>query len=300
MKRKHLAYLLVTTLLAAPAMAQTGVSPGSTPAAPSATDAQRGGTPGMNTGAAGVQGGAMSGATLNPSNLGLSVVDVNRALAAPGVGQMMATDIRGTRVYGANNENVGDISDILLSREGHIVALVVGVSGFLGIGQKDVAVSFKAFDFVADGQTSATRTSTSTSTTSTSASPGATGTSSRTATDPTSNMGPSTGLETLSTRAPGASGTAATPGTATGTASGSSAGAPSVSGTTSSMADSNRTGGSGSAVTGSTPGATSSMSSQQTAGLLKPERIVLRGMTKADLEAAPLFQKTAASTSAPR
>ncbi len=77
---------------------------------------------------------------------------------------MMASDIRGTRVYGANNENVGDINDILLAQDGQIVALVVGVGGFLGIGQKDVAIPYGAFEFVTEGQASASRTSTSTTT----------------------------------------------------------------------------------------------------------------------------------------
>ncbi|MDP2358069.1 MAG: PRC-barrel domain-containing protein [Beijerinckiaceae bacterium] len=272
MKKKHLAYLLATTLLAAPAIAQTGASPGTAPAAPPAADTQRGATPGTNTGATGAQGGAMSGTASNPSNLGTAATsaDVNRALATPGVGQMMSSDIRGTNVYGANNESVGDVSDILLSREGEIVALVVGVGGFLGIGQKDVAIPFKAFDFVTEGQAT-TRTSTSTS-------PGATGT------------------------APGmtsGAGTTAAPGTATAPATGAGAGMGGVSGTTSNMTDTNQTGATGSAVTGSTPGATGGTGAQQTAGLLKPERIVLRGMTKADLEAAPRFERTAASTSAP-
>src|SRR5690606_2404374 len=108
MTKKHLAYLLATTLLAAPAAAQTSGSPSADSAPPSTS---------MNN-----QPAAGS-------------ADVNRALAAPGPNQIMASDIRGTRVYSATNESVGDISDILLSQDGDIVALVVGVGGFLGIGQ---------------------------------------------------------------------------------------------------------------------------------------------------------------------
>ncbi len=76
--------------------------------------------------------------TAPASRTTMSSSNMNRALEAPGSNQMMASDIRGTRVYGANNENVGDINDILLAQDGQIVALVVGVGGFLGIGQKDV------------------------------------------------------------------------------------------------------------------------------------------------------------------
>ena len=50
----------------------------------------------------------------------------------------------GARVYSAIDEHVGDINEIIISREGKIVA--VGVGGFLGIGEKDVAVPFNAVE----------------------------------------------------------------------------------------------------------------------------------------------------------
>jgi hypothetical protein len=69
---------------------------------------------------------------------------------------MLASDLRGTEVRGANNEDVGDINDILLGRDGRIVAVIVGVGGFLGIGEKNVAIPFDALAF--EGDRSATRT----------------------------------------------------------------------------------------------------------------------------------------------
>jgi sporulation protein YlmC with PRC-barrel domain len=54
--------------------------------------------------------------------------------------QFRSTNLRGTRVYGANNENIGEINDVLISRSGQVAAVIIGVGGFLGIGQKDVAV----------------------------------------------------------------------------------------------------------------------------------------------------------------
>ena len=54
--------------------------------------------------------------------------------------QFRSTNLRGTRVYGANNENIGEINDVLISRTGHVAAVIIGVGGFLGIGEKDVAV----------------------------------------------------------------------------------------------------------------------------------------------------------------
>ena len=43
-------------------------------------------------------------------------------------------------MYGANNENIGEINDVLINRNGQVVAVIIGVGGFLGIGEKDVAV----------------------------------------------------------------------------------------------------------------------------------------------------------------
>jgi sporulation protein YlmC with PRC-barrel domain len=54
--------------------------------------------------------------------------------------QFRSTNLRGTRVYGANNENIGEINDVLISRSGQVAAVLIGVGGFLGIGEKDVAV----------------------------------------------------------------------------------------------------------------------------------------------------------------
>jgi sporulation protein YlmC with PRC-barrel domain len=47
-------------------------------------------------------------------------------------------------VYDPNNNKIGSVSDVLVSPEGQVKALVVGVGGFLGVGQKDVVVSFGA------------------------------------------------------------------------------------------------------------------------------------------------------------
>src|SRR5690606_21288790 len=53
-------------------------------------------------------------------------------------GTMSADNIIGTTVYGANDENVGEISDVLLSQDGGVDAVIIDVGGFLGIGQKSV------------------------------------------------------------------------------------------------------------------------------------------------------------------
>ncbi len=60
-------------------------------------------------------------------------------------GQWLASKFKGTDVIGANNEKIGDVSDILFDHGGKVQAYVVGVGGFLGIGSKDVAIEPASF-----------------------------------------------------------------------------------------------------------------------------------------------------------
>ena len=48
---------------------------------------------------------------------------------------------------GDDAENIGNVSDLVFDNHGQIVAVVVGVGGFLGIGEKSVAVDFNALKF---------------------------------------------------------------------------------------------------------------------------------------------------------
>ena len=50
-------------------------------------------------------------------------------------------------MYGANNEKIGDIKEILLDKSGMAQAAVIGVGGFLGIGEKNVAVPFNTLQW---------------------------------------------------------------------------------------------------------------------------------------------------------
>jgi sporulation protein YlmC with PRC-barrel domain len=62
-----------------------------------------------------------------------------------------ASDFIGKRVYDTNGENIGEVNDMILSAEGDTRAIILGVGGFLGIGEKDVAVSVDAVKIVQDG-----------------------------------------------------------------------------------------------------------------------------------------------------
>jgi sporulation protein YlmC with PRC-barrel domain len=47
-------------------------------------------------------------------------------------------------VYDKGQSSVGKIDDVLIDKSGKITALMVGVGGFLGVGEKDVALPFSA------------------------------------------------------------------------------------------------------------------------------------------------------------
>lgn len=47
-------------------------------------------------------------------------------------------------VYDPNDNKIGEVKDMLLDREGKVQAVIVSVGGFLGMGEKDVAVPFDA------------------------------------------------------------------------------------------------------------------------------------------------------------
>ena len=74
--------------------------------------------------------------------------DKNQVITEQKADQLLASKLKGTNVMGSNDEKIGDISDILFDKDGKILAYVVGVGGFLGIGAKDVALSPASFQMM--------------------------------------------------------------------------------------------------------------------------------------------------------
>ena len=56
--------------------------------------------------------------------------------------EVSANTYIGQDLYNMEEENIGTISDLIFSADGDVTTAVVGVGGFLGIGQKDVGVNF--------------------------------------------------------------------------------------------------------------------------------------------------------------
>ncbi|WP_244069719.1 PRC-barrel domain-containing protein [Bradyrhizobium sp. Ce-3] len=91
-------------------------------------------------------------------------------------GDWRASKVVGLSVYNDKNESVGSINDLLMDKEGAIKAVVIGVGGFLGVGEHLVAVPLDKVKFVNEpvAYTGASNTgSTTKSTTTTGAAPAA-------------------------------------------------------------------------------------------------------------------------------
>jgi hypothetical protein len=87
---------------------------------------------------------------LSTGALLLSTAAFAQPMAAGGSGLMSSvpsssltvTDWYKQDVYDPSNAKIGEIMDLLVAKDGQVQAAIVGVGGFLGAGEKDVAVSF--------------------------------------------------------------------------------------------------------------------------------------------------------------
>ena len=63
-------------------------------------------------------------------------------------GQWRASKLIGLSVYNEGNEKLGDINELILDKNGKVNAVVLGIGGFLGMGEHDIAVSMDKLKFV--------------------------------------------------------------------------------------------------------------------------------------------------------
>jgi hypothetical protein len=59
-------------------------------------------------------------------------------------GVLPISDYYNQSVYDAKDNKIGDINDLLVEKDGKIGAAIIGVGGFLGAGEKNVAIPFTA------------------------------------------------------------------------------------------------------------------------------------------------------------
>lgn len=84
-------------------------------------------------------------AATTPAQPVVPAPEVLNYLARSTATQHMATTYLGKNVFGADGEKIGDVNDIVVDLQpGGVPVIVIGVGGFLGIGEKDVAVPLGA------------------------------------------------------------------------------------------------------------------------------------------------------------
>ncbi|CAD7053202.1 photosystem reaction center subunit H [Pseudorhizobium endolithicum] len=138
------AAVLMASTAIAPAMAQT--SDPAAPAAPASPAAPA--DPAMQPTDGGAASAPATGGATSTDSAAAPEADASTDTAAASGSyiteqsetQISANDYIGKPVYNAEDESIGDVNDLIMEEQGGIVAAVIGVGGFLGIGEKDVAV----------------------------------------------------------------------------------------------------------------------------------------------------------------
>jgi hypothetical protein len=95
--------------------------------------------------AAAVLGSALIAAPAMAQNNKMSEPKSNTATmnqTATQAGLWQGSKVIGLNVYNDQNEKIGSIKDLMLDKSGKIESAVIGVGGFLGMGERDVAVKF--------------------------------------------------------------------------------------------------------------------------------------------------------------
>lgn len=63
-------------------------------------------------------------------------------------GKWRASKLMGLDVYNDANEKLGDVNELIVDKDGKVSAVVIGVGGFLGMGEHDIAVTMDKLKFV--------------------------------------------------------------------------------------------------------------------------------------------------------
>jgi hypothetical protein len=128
------AAVLMASTVMAPAFAQTETTPAA-PAAPAAPSDPAATTP------------APTGAATDMSDAGAAGYITEQSPT-----QVSANDYIGKSIHNANDETIGNVNDLIMEENGGIVAAVVGVGGFLGIGEKSVALPMDKITMTRDAE----------------------------------------------------------------------------------------------------------------------------------------------------
>lgn len=118
--KTSIALLLAATVFSAPAFAQTKAPADAAPAA-----------------------NAKPAAEAAPAT-----ANANTATPTTEVAQWRASKLVGVNVYNQEDKSIGEINEVMLDNSGKLVGFVVGVGGFLGMGEHEVLIPFDQLKFV--------------------------------------------------------------------------------------------------------------------------------------------------------
>lgn len=132
--KRILATTAIVALSAMPVLAQSDTTDQTAPSATESSD--------MTTG--------QSGTKANPEANAGSAADTTTTadtatmpeLSGDERAALTAEDLQGVALYDSADEHVGEISDIVVTDDGQVEHVIVDVGGFLGLGEKPVAVDF--------------------------------------------------------------------------------------------------------------------------------------------------------------
>ena len=91
--------------------------------------------------APGMAQSAMGPATTSPAATTGSASSSAPTFARVSSDEMFTSKLKGLNVYNQNNESIGEISDIAITKDNQVQALILSVGGFLGMGEHYVAVA---------------------------------------------------------------------------------------------------------------------------------------------------------------
>ncbi|MGA7324171.1 MAG: PRC-barrel domain-containing protein [Rhodomicrobium sp.] len=140
---KCLAAAAIALMVATPTLAQK--APGTDSTAPAANPAQNTApNPTAQNPAPSPQHPATSDNAAKQGNEAkpATQANANNFLTKEGPDQWLAGRLINRNVYDKAGKPIGDLRDILIDRDGKVAALIVGVGGFLGLGEKDVAIDY--------------------------------------------------------------------------------------------------------------------------------------------------------------
>ena len=80
--------------------------------------------------------------SLSPDHSATAAQETSPFLVKQDASELLAANLIGQTVLDANNESIGEVTDLITDKDGKILAVLIGAGGFLGIGQKDVAIRF--------------------------------------------------------------------------------------------------------------------------------------------------------------